>query len=530
MKTIDYNPATLAWIAKLPVAMTIAVLCPQANVNENADFNGRPKTCPLGDGQRTMKSSQHVKHGERSQKVFEPLLARVEERLTRECGDAVRVEMDSRSILWPNVIASKIRAFRDEQMGTDPSYAAATDDVCRAIGVSIMQCVTGGSGNNKVDTRITDLKGKVDSMTAKLAAAKTDKDRSKLAARLADAQDELKQFTEEGDEDGRGDNILTLGQGEQEVIVNLAKQAVTNFTKAPAPKEDGGKKDGPPPMVKVVDAVVQKLFTAFKGTTLTARATEGGRTVRLHRLLFGNMSTTQFVAESRATLCRSHSFSVNKQKEGESSFIDTLIASDDHAFEFGEGNKGASHITEFEYASYSMFGFESWNVRQAAKNLLAECPTFGPKEISIVLEETAAHLVRTNARGGQGSRESRAPAYSPADTVVVEMTMEQPTTPAAAFFKSIPMSGDIRDQAESALAREIANMDAGYGPPAARAALPWNRLDTAASPISKVALPLSLAELQAWAACTVVSKPYQVAQANGKAKHAVSTPAVGDAE
>ena len=101
---MNNETTTRSWISKLPVAMTIASLRPQINVNENSDMNGRPKTCEVGGTTRTRISSQHGKHGMRLFENFSPLLDSVQERLTQECSDAIHVEADRRSRLWPQAI------------------------------------------------------------------------------------------------------------------------------------------------------------------------------------------------------------------------------------------------------------------------------------------------------------------------------------------------------------------------------------------------------------------------------------------
>jgi hypothetical protein len=495
----------MSLINKLPVALTVSALTAQAIVNENADFNGRPKTAPVGDRNAIRISSQHVKYGKHSNDVFQPLVEKIEEELARECGEEIKAERDHRSIYWPLDFAKKLIKHRDEMAITNENYKLASDDVCQLIAQATMDMVT------RDDISSTDAlqkkKKAVESAKVKMDEAKTDANREQAEKKYNDAMKDLADFEQgtEGDE-GKGSNILSLGEGEQNVIVALAKQALDRLV---ATKKDAGVP------VTLAAKAVKEQFEKFGKGSFTAAA-RNGKTVNIYRLLFGNMATTNRLIETRATLCQAHSFSVNAEKG--SSLIDTLTASDDKAFEVGK--KGASHIAEMEYASYVMFSFASWNVRQAARNIHASCPTFSFKAISVILEAVASWLVHACAYGGKGARESRAPAYGRAHTVVVETTMEQPTTPAAAFFETIPMGADIRLKSEIALANELQRIDDQYGPPAARAALPFDVHGN--SPIKKVALPLNIHDLMRWAAGAVVNR--QWVSTNGKAVHA------GDAE
>jgi hypothetical protein len=512
---MNNETATRAWIAKLPIALTVACLRPQINVNENSDMNGRPKTCEVGGSTRTRISSQHGKHGMRTFDNFSPLLDAVQDRLTTECSDAIHVEADRRSRLWPQAIGAELRQKRDELAPSEPAYAAVTDVMCDRIGHAIMSVIISGDTNDKTAKRIEDLQKSIARAEKIVADAKNDAETATAERKLAALRDELAEFEEGAGDGDKHKNLLALG-GEFDVLVKLCIQAMHDLVeeqKNRKDKKDAKEGKNEEATILAIDRLVKAKCKTLQGS-LTEAASNGGKTVRLYRLLFGNMATTDYVSESRATLCRSHSFSVN----ADSSHIDQLTANDDLAYDFSKGKKGAGLMSEAEYATYTMFEFTSWNVRQFAKNLLAECPTFGPKEIGIVLEEVAAWLVRTASFGGKGSRESRAPAYGGADTVVVTTTLDQPVTPAAAFIRPIPLSADMRGLAEARLADELANYDAGYGPPAARAALPLDRVNMKDSPISKVALPLNLKDLQAWASAAVVSRPY--APVNGKTHHA----------
>ena len=512
---MNNETTTRSWISKLPVAMTIASLRPQINVNENSDLNGRPKTCEVGGTTRTRISSQHGKHGMRLFENFSPLLDSVQERLTQECSDAIHVEADRRSRLWPQAIGAELRQKRDALVSTEPAYAAVTDVMCDRIGHAIMSVIISGDTNDKTAKKLDDLQKSIARGEKSVSEAKTETETQTAERKLAAVREELAEF-EEGE--GGGDkhkNLLALG-GEFDVLVKLCTQAMHDLAEEAKNKKDKKDGKGEEATILAIDRIVKAKCKTLQGS-LTQAASHGGQTVRLYRLLFGNMATTDYVSESRATLCRSHSFSVNT----DSSHIDQLTANDDLAYDFGQGKKGAGLMSEAEYATYIMFEFTSWNARQFARNLLAECPSFGPKEIGIVMEEVAAWLVRTIFYGGKGSRESRAPAYGGADTVVVTTTLEQPVTPAAAFVRPVPLSADMRGLAEAQLADEIANSDAACGPPAGRAALPLDRVSMKDSPISKVAIPLNLRDLQAWAASAVVSRPY--APVNGKTHHAPAT-------
>ena len=147
---------------------------------------------------------------------------------------------------------------------------------------------------------------------------------------------------------------------------NLAEEA-----KNKKDKKDG---KGEEATILAIDRIVKAKCNTLQGS-LTQTPSHGGQTVRLYRLLFGNMATTDYVSESRATLCRSHSFSVNT----DSSHIDQLTANNNVA-RVRPGKKGAGLMGEAEYATYIMFEFTSWNARQFARNLLAECPSFGPRK------------------------------------------------------------------------------------------------------------------------------------------------------
>jgi len=509
---MNNETTTRSWIAKLPVALTVACLRPQINVNENSDMNGRPKTCEVGGTTRTRISSQHGKHGMRTFDNFSPLLDAVQDRLTTECSDAIHVEADRRSRLWPQAIGEELRKKRDELAPTDPAYAAVTDVMCERIGHAIMSVIISGDTNDKTAKRIDDLQKSIARAEKAVADAKNDAETSTAERKLTGLRDELAEFEEGAGGADKHKNLLALG-GEFDVLVKLCTQAMHDLaaeTKTKKEKKDGKNEEA---TTLAIDRIVKAKCKTLAGS-LTDAASNGGKTVRLYRLLFGNMATTDYVSESRATLCRSHSFSVN----ADSSHIDQLTANDDLAYDFSKGKKGAGLMSEAEYATYTMFEFTSWNVRQFAKNLLAECPTFGPKEIGIVLEEVAAWLVRTVSFGGKGSRESRAPAYGGADTVVVTTTLDQPVTPAAAFITAVPLGPDMRRVAEQRLADEYANYDAGYGPPAGRAALPLDRVSMKDSPIAKVAVTLNLKDLQTWASAAVVSRSY--APVNGKTHHA----------
>jgi hypothetical protein len=511
---MNNDATTRSWISKLPVAMTVTCLRPQINVNENSDMNGRPKTCEVGGSTRTRISSQHGKHGMRTFDNFSPLLDAVQDRLTQECSEAIHVEADRRSRLWPQAIGTELRTKRDQLVAKEPAYAAITDAMCERIGHAVMSVIISGDTNDKTAKRIDDLQKSIARAEKTASEGKTEAEIKAAEGKLAVLREELAEFEEGAGAGDKHKNLLALG-GEFDVLVKLCTQAMHDLVEETKSKKDAktkGETKTEEATILAIDRIVKAKCKTLQGS-LTDAASNGGQTVRLYRLLFGNMATTDYVSENRATLCRSHSFSVN----ADSSHIDQLTANDDLAYDFSKSKKGAGLMSEAEYATYQMFEFTSWNVRQFAKNLLAECPSFSPKEIGIVLEETAAWLVRTLYYGGKGSRESRAPAYGAADTVVVTATMEQPVTPAAAFIRPVPLSPDMRGIAEARLADELANYDAACGAPA-RAALPLDRINMAQSPISKVALPFNLKDLQTWASTVVVGRSYS--PVNGKAIHA----------
>ena len=515
---MNNDAATRIWIAKLPVAMTLPCLRMQINVNENSDMNGRPKSCSLGGKTRTGISSQHGKYGMRIEENFLPLVDAVEERLHHECSDAIHVETDRRSRLWPQAIGKELRDKRDDLAGKDPAYAAITDVMCERIGHAVMSVIISGDTNDKTAKKMEDLKKAIARSEKLVADAKTEAETKSAETKLAALREDLAEFEEGAGASDRHKNVLALG-GEFHVLVSLCTQAMHDLVEETKSKKDGKKggvadKAGDGKVeeatIQAIDRIVKAKCKTLEGS-LTEAASNGGRTVRLYRLLFGNMATTNYVSESRATLCRSYSFSATE----DSSHIDQLMATDDLAYEFAKGNKGAALMSEAEYATYIMYECTSWNVRQFARNLLGECPTFGPKEIGIVLEEVAAWLVRTAYFGSKGARESRAPAYGGADTLVVTLTLGLPVTPAAAFVRPVPHSADMRGVAEAKLADEIAHIDAALGPPFARAALPLHRDDPTKSPISRVATAIpSLKDLQAWASAAVVGQPHL--QTNGK--------------
>lgn len=186
----------------------------------------------------------------------------------------------------------------------------------------------------------------------------------------------------------------------------------------------------------------------------------------LESALFGRMVTSDVLASRDAAVYVAHAFTVHEAQVENDYF--TVV--DDLLQEAGE--QGSAGIFDTELASGLYYGYVVVDVPQLIANLEGEkaenwAALAGDKrELAGRVVQHLLHLIATVSPGAK--RGSTAP-FEWAKFMLVEAGDWQPRSLAGAFQNAIPLNQPtIRKAAVTALADEIASLDAAYGAPLER--------------------------------------------------------------
>lgn len=160
--------------------------------------------------------------------------------------------------------------------------------------------------------------------------------------------------------------------------------------------------------------------------------------------LFGRMVTSDPEANVDAAIHVAHAFTVHPDRSETDFFsaVDDLTA---------DGGTGAGHIGDTEIGSGLFYGYVVVDVDLLVSNL------GGDRELA---GEVVDRLVRLISSVSPGAKRGSTAPYSYASTVMVETGEAQPRSLSDAFRK--PVQPETHEAAETALAAQMASMDAIY--------------------------------------------------------------------
>lgn len=184
----------------------------------------------------------------------------------------------------------------------------------------------------------------------------------------------------------------------------------------------------------------------------------------LEAALFGRMVTSDPAANTDAAIYVAHAFTVHAE-ESESDYfsvVDDLKGEDDDA--------GADHIGDMELTSGLFYGYVVVDVPALVSNLEG-CPaqdwlsTGTDRSLSATVVEHLCHLI---AKVSPGAKRGSTAPFGWARMMLIEAGSRQPRSLANAFRKPVRLRDGVEDEARENFARELAKLDAAYGPGEAR--------------------------------------------------------------
>jgi CRISPR system Cascade subunit CasC len=191
----------------------------------------------------------------------------------------------------------------------------------------------------------------------------------------------------------------------------------------------------------------------------------------LEAALFGRMVTSDKRANTDAAIHVAHAFTVHDEQPE----LDYFTVVDDltgRSEENEEGGTGAAGVFDSELTSGLYYGYVVIDVPLLVSNLTgvrrAEWDaTDTDRSLAARVVENLVHLIATVSPGAK--KGSTAP-YAWADAVLVEAGDRQPRTLANAFRDDVPLQGEgtLLGRTARALSRELAELDAMFGPGEAR--------------------------------------------------------------
>jgi CRISPR system Cascade subunit CasC len=180
--------------------------------------------------------------------------------------------------------------------------------------------------------------------------------------------------------------------------------------------------------------------------------------------LFGRFVTSDILARSDAAVHVAHAFTVH----GLNTEVDFFTVVDDlHKDE----ETGAAHAGDMELGAGVFYGYVAVDVPLLVSNFTGCDPKDWCDQDSTEVRQVLTALVRAIATVSPGAKLGATAPYAYSDFVLLESGTQQPRALANAYLKALRPSGDVTQQAVSALATTLAAQEAMYGATANHRAL-----------------------------------------------------------
>ncbi len=232
--------------------------------------------------------------------------------------------------------------------------------------------------------------------------------------------------------------VTVLGRPELDYLCSLASRAIA------ASAGDGLQ------LEKALDGLLNEKELKKNLQALRPGSLEAG----LGAALFGRMVTGDILSRTDAAIHVAHSVTVHGQQSESDYFtaIDDLIRED--------GEQASGHINVSELASGLFYGYVVVDVDGLVSNL------GGDRTLAGDVIERLVHMVATVSPGAK--RGSTAP-YAYSHLVLVEGGRAQPRTLQNAFIEPVRTSGNLVDNAYTAMQQHLSDLDGMYGKQEVRA-------------------------------------------------------------
>lgn len=227
--------------------------------------------------------------------------------------------------------------------------------------------------------------------------------------------------------------VTVLGRPELDYLFQLAREAI-----------NAG--DGVPDKV---EEAIDRRFSHEKELKQNIQALKpGSLEAGLGAALFGRMVTGDILSRTDAAIHVAHAVTVHGQMAESDYFtaIDDLIRD--------EGEQESGHINASELTSGLFYGYVVVDVNGLVSNL------GGDRTLASDVVHRLIHIVSTVSPGAK--RGSTAP-YAYSHLVLVESGNAQPRTLQNAFIQPVRTTGDLVQNAYSALHQHLADLDSMYG-------------------------------------------------------------------
>ncbi len=197
---------------------------------------------------------------------------------------------------------------------------------------------------------------------------------------------------------------------------------------------------------KAIAAAAKKVFSKEKKKNFQALGVGAG----LDAALFGRMVTSDILARCDAALHVAHAFTVHAEATESDYFsaVDDLLATGD------DRELGSGHIGTTELTSGLFYGYVVVDVPLLVQNLA------GDRSLAAEICRRMVHLV---AKVSPGAKLGSTAPHAYAHLVGVEVGAAQPRTLANGFVAPVPERPDVVQNAYSALATYLRELDGMYG-------------------------------------------------------------------
>lgn len=248
--------------------------------------------------------------------------------------------------------------------------------------------------------------------------------------------------------DPKSRQALFFGHPEIDYLKGLARDLATRASEQPALLASSGKE----PDKKALKALEDALKDALKPLQKNLRAlAEGGSgAAGLESALFGRMVTSDTSANVNAPVHVAHALSVHAVENE----LDYVTAVDDLRQRSEDGETGSAGIFDIELTSGLFYVYVNIDIELLVANLNGDAALAG---------RVVERLVKLIARTSPGAKKGSTAPYAHAEFLLVETGDDQPRTLANAFRKSVPLQGDVFENAVLALQDHLGNLDRAYG-------------------------------------------------------------------
>lgn len=267
-----------------------------------------------------------------------------------------------------------------------------------------------------------------------------------VVAKLADALNVLLYGKNGAEADKR--QALFFGRPEQDFMQALARDIAQGASAMAGLLADAGKEPDKKSLKEFEGLLKERLDPEKKVLSALAASTMGA--AGLESALFGRMVTSDTKANVNAPVHVAHAISVHAIEQE----LDYVTAVDDLRQRSEDGETGSAGIFDIELTSGLFYGYVAVDVDLLVANLNGDAVLAGR-----VLER----LVKLIARTSPGAKKGSTAPYAHAEFVLLETGSDQPRTLANAFRKSVPLQGDVFQNAMHALQTHLSNLDQAYG-------------------------------------------------------------------